>query len=93
MAGTGVGNLLIPLAAQPIINRLGWRWALRVLGFAALCFLLPSALTIRRRTTTKRRRYRFVGRDVVFTRTFLFLGIAIFFFAIAYAVAVATLVR
>lgn len=84
MAGTGMGTVLLPLMTQPLIDHYGWRWAMRSLGFGALIFLVPCALCIRRRVTVNpRRRYRFVGRDMVFTRTFLFLGISIFFYAMA----------
>lgn len=83
VAGSGIGTLVLPLIAQPILDKYGWRWTMRIFGFIALCCMIPASLCIIRRTNVVRKR-KFVGKAVVFTRTFLFLGPAIFFYSLGY---------
>ena len=54
MAGAGLGSMILPLVAQSIISRSGWRVAYASLGGLALLLGLPlSWLYIRERGTTR----------------------------------------
>jgi sugar phosphate permease len=45
--GIGVGGAIVPLLAHFLTERLGWHWALRVLGLLMIVIALPAALTVR----------------------------------------------
>jgi sugar phosphate permease len=45
--GIGVGGAMVPLLAHVLIQRLGWHWALRVLGVLMIVIALPAALAVR----------------------------------------------
>lgn len=47
-AGISVGITLLVPACQLLIEHVGWRWALRVLGAAALAWLAPATLWLLR---------------------------------------------
>jgi MFS family permease len=46
MAGTTVGSIFVPPAAQALIGRLGWRWTCVVLGSAPLAIAIPLVLLV-----------------------------------------------
>jgi sugar phosphate permease len=45
--GIGVGGAIVPLLAHFLTERLGWHWALRVLGLLMIVIALPAALAVR----------------------------------------------
>ncbi len=49
MSGGAVGAMVLPVLAQFLINRLGWRMAFVALGAMVLCIGLPAGLRIRER--------------------------------------------
>jgi sugar phosphate permease len=45
--GIGIGGALVPLVAHALTQQLGWRGALRTLGFLMIVIALPAALFVR----------------------------------------------
>jgi predicted MFS family arabinose efflux permease len=53
-AGISVGITLLVPACQLLIEHLGWRWALRFLGLAAIAWLAPAAVWLLREAPAPR---------------------------------------
>jgi MFS family permease len=53
-AGISMGITILVPVCQLLIDHVGWRWALRFLGIAVLCWLLPATLWLLRENPTAR---------------------------------------
>ncbi|ORY05949.1 MFS general substrate transporter [Basidiobolus meristosporus CBS 931.73] len=97
VAGSGIGGLILSPITQVLIDKLGFRWALRVLALFALLFLLIASLLVKRRIFPKKHTekdsqgYSFFKtlRFWIFFGTGLFTGFSYlvpFFYMPSYAV-------
>ncbi|KAJ5655911.1 hypothetical protein N7507_007861 [Penicillium longicatenatum] len=56
MAGSSLGGVVFPIALRPALERLGWTWALRMLGFVFVVLLAIGNFCIRSRLPIKARK-------------------------------------
>ncbi|KAF5347930.1 hypothetical protein D9756_010137 [Leucocoprinus leucothites] len=52
--GASVGGVILPIAAHKLIPEVGFRWAMRIIGFILVVVLGVSNLTVRRRLPPKK---------------------------------------
>lgn len=57
MSGSSVGGIVLPIMIPKLIERVGFPWAMRVVGFLFLFLLSVSCLTIRSRLPPRPRRF------------------------------------
>lgn len=53
LCGSGTGGLVIPIMLNRLIDRIGFGWAVRTLGFMALCMLLVAERLLKKRLPPK----------------------------------------
>ncbi|KAJ6143213.1 hypothetical protein N7471_002666 [Penicillium samsonianum] len=53
MAGSSLGGIIFPIILRPALEKLGWAWALRMLGFIVLFFLAIGNMCIKSRFSVK----------------------------------------
>ncbi|ORX94276.1 MFS general substrate transporter [Basidiobolus meristosporus CBS 931.73] len=97
VSGSGIGGLVLSPITQALIDKLGFRWALRVLALYALVFLAIASLLVKRRSFPKKQTEKDTARfDFfktykfwIFFATGLFTGFSYlvpFFYMPSYAV-------
>ncbi|KAJ6008251.1 hypothetical protein N7540_012227 [Penicillium herquei] len=55
MVGASVGGIMFPLILKTTLSRLGWGWAVRIIGFIFIVFLGIGNLCVRSRFPSKKR--------------------------------------
>jgi MFS family permease len=83
MAGSGAGAMLWPSASQALIDRLGWRHAVAMLGGFALALGLPVVAAFVRENPLARRKARTTAtrasvREAICSRPFLIIVTVLF---------------
>ncbi|KAJ5689581.1 hypothetical protein N7462_003973 [Penicillium macrosclerotiorum] len=78
MAGSSLGGVVFPLALRPALERLGWAWALRILGFFFMLFLVIGNICIRSRLPIKKQNGSISVRYLTDSR-FIWATVGVFF--------------
>lgn len=90
-AGIGVGIFTLVPFTQVLIDSLGWRWAMRILGIAVVVWIVPATLMLVREAPSPTRvdvapagappRARLHWTPVTVLRSWRFWGVGVVFFA------------
>ncbi|KAG2735030.1 hypothetical protein G9P44_001244 [Scheffersomyces stipitis] len=85
-AGTGLGGLVFNLAMQKVLEKHGYRWALRVESFISIFTCTIAILMLKEKKTSKMVEFTFFDKDIFFSPGFRLLVGYIFFSMLGYVV-------
>ncbi|KAI1778901.1 MFS general substrate transporter [Hypoxylon cercidicola] len=77
--GGGIGGVAFPLLLQSLFDRVGWGWALRILGFVCLFLLAFANLLVRKRLPPAQNASPHPDFRILRERPFLLLTVGVFF--------------
>lgn len=76
--GGGIGGIVFPLMLQVLYVRVGWGWAMRILGFICLGLLVISNLLLKKRLPPPKNISPHPDFGILRDKAFLFLTIGVF---------------
>ncbi|KAI5860662.1 MFS general substrate transporter [Durotheca rogersii] len=77
--GGGLGGVVFPLMLQSLFGKVGWGWAVRILGFVCLCLLIFANLLVRKRLPPAHNASPHPDFLILKEKGFLLLTVAVFF--------------
>lgn len=77
--GGGLGGVAFPLLLQSLFDRVGWGWAMRILGFVCLFLLIFANLLVRKRLPPVKNASPHPDFRIMREKPFLLLTIGVFF--------------
>jgi predicted MFS family arabinose efflux permease len=76
--GGGVGGVVFPLMLQSLFDRVGWAWAIRILGFVCLFLIILCSLLVRKRLPPASNASPHPDFRIFKNKAFLFTTIGVF---------------